>query len=84
MEQLYLDRGMTATRDLAVAILAGATLGGGTTVNWQASLPTPDAIRDEWAERSGCRHFAEASFARSLDAVMALAHHTAQGIKTHV
>lgn len=69
MGELYLDRGLTATRDLGLAILAGATLGGGTTVNWQTSLRTPPAIRDEWAERSGCAHFADASFTRSLDAV---------------
>ena len=71
MQQLYLDQGLTATRDLGVAILAGATLGGGTTVNWQTSLPPPDVVRDEWAERSGCPHFTAASFTHSLEAVMA-------------
>jgi choline dehydrogenase-like flavoprotein len=68
-QHLYLDRGTTATRDQSLCILAGATLGGGTAINWQMSLRTPDAIRDEWAERSGCRHFAENSFTRSLEAV---------------
>ncbi|HZF12838.1 MAG TPA: GMC family oxidoreductase N-terminal domain-containing protein [Thermoanaerobaculia bacterium] len=67
---LFLDRGMAGTRDLAMVILAGATLGGGTTVNWQTSLPLPDVVRDEWAERSGCAFFAEESFGRSLAAVM--------------
>lgn len=71
MQRLYLDQGMTATRDLGVAILAGATLGGGTTVNWQTSLRLPDTIRDEWASLSGCQHFADVSFTRSLDAVAA-------------
>lgn len=69
MERLYLDRGTTATRDLSIAILAGGALGGGTTVNWQTSLRTPEGVRAEWAERSGCRHFTEDSFSRSLDAV---------------
>ena len=55
--RLYLDSGLTATRDLGVAILAGSCLGGGTTVNWQTCLRTPDYIRDEWAERSGCGLF---------------------------
>ena len=50
----------------------GATLGGGTAINWQTSLQTPTPVRDEWADVSGCRHFAEESFTRSLDAVMAL------------
>ncbi|MGH7664291.1 MAG: GMC family oxidoreductase N-terminal domain-containing protein [Gemmatimonadaceae bacterium] len=69
MRRLYLEQGLTATRDLGIAILAGAGLGGGTTVNWQTSLRTPDSVRDEWAERSGCRHFAEESFTCSLDSV---------------
>jgi choline dehydrogenase-like flavoprotein len=71
MQQLYLDQGLISTRDLGVAILAGATIGGGTTVNWQTSLLLPPAIRDEWTALSGCQHFSDASFTRSLDAVAA-------------
>jgi choline dehydrogenase-like flavoprotein len=71
MQRLYLDQGSTATRDLSVAILAGACLGGGTTVNWQTSLRTPDYIRDEWADRSGVRAIADDRFTRGLDAVSA-------------
>ena len=70
MRTLFLDRGVAATRDLGIAILAGATLGGGTIINWQTSLALPDAVRDEWAERSGCAFFAEESFSRSLAAVL--------------
>ena len=70
MRTLFLDRGVAATRDLGIAILAGGALGGGTTVNWQTSLALPDAVRDEWAERSGCAFFAEESFSRSLAAVL--------------
>jgi len=66
---LYLDRGIAATRDLGMAILAGATLGGGTTVNWQTSIPLPDAVREEWAASSGCAFFVEESFSRSLAVV---------------
>ena len=69
MQRLYLDQGTTATRDLGIAILAGSSVGGGTTVNWQTSLRTPDFIRDEWAEASGVRAFADETFTRSLDAV---------------
>jgi len=65
--RLYLDSGLTATRDLGVAILAGSCLGGGTTVNWQTCLRTPDYIRDEWAERSGCGLFTSDRFSRALD-----------------
>ena len=68
---LYLDGGFTASRDLGVAIYAGACLGGGTTVNWQTSLRTPDDVRDEWTERSGCGVFVNARFTQALDAVWA-------------
>ena len=37
----YLDRGTTATADLSVTILAGSTLGGGTTVNWTTTFAPP-------------------------------------------
>ena len=69
--ELYLDRGTTATRDLSLSLLAGAAIGGGTTVNWQTSLRTPDSVRAEWAASSGCEHFAGESFTASLDAVSA-------------
>lgn len=69
MERLYLDRGTTATRDLSVAILAGSCVGGGTSINWQTSLPLPDYIREEWADRSGLRLFSDETFTRALDAV---------------
>ncbi len=67
--ELYLDRGTTATRDLSLSLLAGASVGGGTTINWQTSLRTPDDVRAEWAASSRCEHFVADSFTRSLDCV---------------
>jgi len=32
--ELYLKRGTLTTKDLGVVVLAGSTLGGGTTINW--------------------------------------------------
>ena len=69
MQRLYLDGGLTSSRDLGVAILAGACLGGGTTVNWQTSLRTPEFIRDEWSAISGCRLFSSERFDHALNAV---------------
>jgi choline dehydrogenase-like flavoprotein len=51
--ELYLDAGLAASDDLAIVILAGATLGGGTTVNWCTSLRLPERIAEEWAAQSG-------------------------------
>ncbi len=45
---LYLDRGIAATEDRAIAVLAGSAVGGGTVVNWSTSLRLPDGIREEW------------------------------------
>ncbi len=68
---LFLEHGTASTPDLSISILAGATLGGGTPVNWQTSFRTPAAVRAEWAEISGCGHFVNRSFDESLDRVTA-------------
>jgi choline dehydrogenase-like flavoprotein len=57
--ELYLDSGLTSTKDLGVSILAGATVGGGTTVNWCTCLRLPDRIADEWAAQSGVPRIGE-------------------------
>lgn len=46
---LFLDRGLTATSDAAMVLLAGSAVGGGTIVNWSTSLRLPAAVREEWA-----------------------------------
>jgi hypothetical protein len=44
--QMY-EGGMLATsEDTTVNILAGATLGGGTKINWAAALAAPDHVRN--------------------------------------
>jgi choline dehydrogenase-like flavoprotein len=53
MSDLYLDAGLTSTHDLGVAILAGATLGGGTTVNWCTSFALDERVAAEWERESG-------------------------------
>ena len=53
MSALYLDAGLTSSKDLGVAILAGATLGGGTTVNWCTSFRLADRVAAEWEFESG-------------------------------
>jgi len=69
MHRLFREAGLSGTRDLSMSILAGAGLGGGTTVNWQSCFRTPDDVREEWAELSGCSFFTADSFSESIDAV---------------
>ena len=52
-----------------MSILAGATLGGGTRVNWQASFRTPDHVRREWAEQHGLGALTSKRYTAALDAV---------------
>jgi len=51
--RLYLDAGLTASDDLAVSILAGACVGGGTTVNWCTSLRLTPQVAAQWAQAIG-------------------------------
>jgi len=69
-ERLYLDSGFTATSDAHIAILAGGTVGGGTTVNWMTSIPVPNRVRDEWEERHGVEGITSARFTNDLKAVL--------------
>jgi choline dehydrogenase-like flavoprotein len=69
MQNLFREGGLSGTRDLSLTLLAGACIGGGTTVNWQSCFRTPDDVREEWAEVSGCSLFTGEAFTESLDAV---------------
>jgi choline dehydrogenase-like flavoprotein len=46
---LFVDRGIAATEDRAIALLAGSALGGGTVVNWNTSLRITPAVAEEWS-----------------------------------
>ncbi len=63
--------GVALTADSNVGLLAGATLGGGTTVNWQNCVKPSEAVRREWAEEHGLADVATAEFDRHLEAVLA-------------
>ncbi|MDQ6690885.1 MAG: GMC family oxidoreductase [Gemmatimonadota bacterium] len=69
MRTLFREGGASGTRDLSLSLFAGACIGGGTTVNWQSCFRTPDDVREEWADVSGCTFFIGDRFTESLDAV---------------
>jgi choline dehydrogenase-like flavoprotein len=68
-ENLYEKYGALASDDTSIMILAGSTLGGGTTVNWSASFRTPDHVLREWKNTYGFTGATSDDFQRSLDAV---------------
>lgn len=53
LRRLYWRGGLTQTEDRNVTILAGGTLGGGTTVNWSNCVPPPQHVRAQWADEFG-------------------------------
>ncbi|HWI19262.1 MAG TPA: GMC family oxidoreductase N-terminal domain-containing protein [Vicinamibacterales bacterium] len=70
-EHLYERRGALATADGGIVILAGSTLGGGTTINWGGALRPPAQLLQDWEREFGFAGAAGAGFQRSLDAVSA-------------
>jgi choline dehydrogenase-like flavoprotein len=51
-ERLYMRRGVLATADAGMVVLAGRTLGGGTTINWTTCFRPPPDVLAEWAAQS--------------------------------
>ena len=69
LETMYDAGGLLATSDLGLVVLQGATLGGGTVINYTTSFPTPESVRRQWATEHNLPHFESTEFTRSLDAV---------------
>lgn len=51
--QLYQEGAMRATKDGAITILQGRTVGGTTVVNWTSSFRTPKETLNHWRDRFG-------------------------------
>src|SRR3954471_16253540 len=66
--RLYLNGGAMASDDAGLGLLAGSTLGGGTTVNYTTAYRTPDGVREEWA-RAGAAGIAGEDYDRAIQAV---------------
>lgn len=66
---LYEQSAAMQTADGTLLILSGATLGGGSTVNWSASLRTPELVRKEWVDR-GVPWYGERVYDDAMDFVM--------------
>ncbi|HVV51297.1 MAG TPA: GMC family oxidoreductase, partial [Polyangia bacterium] len=66
---LYQEHGNRATDDLAIMILQGRSVGGGTTVNWTSSFRTPERTLALWAARHGVRGLDAATLAPHFEAV---------------
>ncbi len=65
----YQESGTRSTDDLAISILQGACVGGGTTVNWTTCFRTPDRILSHWANHHGLSTFTPELLAPHFEAV---------------
>ena len=69
MAQLYWRGGHNPTADGNITMVAGATLGGGTTVNWTNCVPPPAHVRVQWEQDHGLAGLSGADFDTHLAAV---------------
>lgn len=67
--RLYAEGGTRATDDLAVPLLQGRAVGGGTTVNWLVMFRTPGWVLDEWAAEHGAAGMRPAELAPVFDRI---------------
>ena len=70
-QDMFYRGGLVPTADGTVTMLAGATLGGGTTINWSNAVRLPSWVRTEWARDFGLAGLDTADFDCHLDAVSA-------------
>jgi choline dehydrogenase-like flavoprotein len=68
--ELYWRGGLNLTEEGNVAMTAGATLGGGSTINWQNCVRPPQPVRESWATEHGLAGLDGAGFDEHLDAVL--------------
>lgn len=69
MFELFEAHSLLMTHDGRFRFMAGSTVGGGSVVNWAASLNTPDAIIKEWSVDRGLAIFAMEEYKAAMDRV---------------
>jgi acyl-CoA reductase-like NAD-dependent aldehyde dehydrogenase/choline dehydrogenase-like flavoprotein len=70
-QRLYLNAGPFPTAEGQVSLVAGASLGGGTVINWTNCLRTHPWVREEWTRDFGLEGLDGPEFDQHLDAVLA-------------
>ncbi|XP_058086159.1 long-chain-alcohol oxidase FAO4A-like [Magnolia sinica] len=68
-DHMYEGGGLIATDDVGALFLAGSTVGGGSAINWSASIPTPAHVTEEWSNKYGLEMFSSKAYKQALDVV---------------
>lgn len=69
MNEMYLSNGLMTTEDMSILLLAGSTVGGGSTINWSASIRTPQHVINEWCDEHEIELFGSKLYQEALDVV---------------
>ncbi|HET6946369.1 MAG TPA: GMC family oxidoreductase [bacterium] len=76
LQRVSLGKGVFATDDNAIGLLAGIGLGGTTVINWTTSLEPPADVLQEWERDHGIDGLTGPAFRATLDVVRRRVHVT--------
>ncbi|KAH8500188.1 hypothetical protein H0E87_015434 [Populus deltoides] len=71
LAQLYESGGLLTSADAGVIIMAGSAVGGGSVVNWSASIKTPNSVLQEWTKNQKIPVFGSPEYLSAMDTVCA-------------
>lgn len=66
----YDRSGALTSQDGGTTVFAGSCLGGGTSINWTGSFPTPEHVLDEWDREHGLEFVRGKTYRDGVESVM--------------